>query len=397
MANPLPIASLTVWRLAIPMRQKFKHSTAERSIADPIILAVELADHTIGYGEAHPRPYVTGETHESVMTTIQDFFVPILLDTRPANFGEALEAAAALPLVDETGRAVTAARAAVELALLDAYGQTFQRSLEMLAGWLDDPQLGPPGSRDTARFSGVVSSDEPGRAAWSIRKMRLFGLRDFKVKVGDEHDAERLAVVLRTLGRGLTSGRTRLRIDANSAWSLDQATERLRQWQSLPIACVEQPLARDDLQGWTTLAGRTTLPLMADESLVTPQDADDLIAGHRASWFNIRIAKNGGLIPSMQLAAIARRHNIRHQLGCMVGETSILSAAARWYLQLVPDVRFAEGNFGRFLLRDDIIPEPLRFNFGGRWQPLAGPGLGVSISPKTLDRLAARPPERIVF
>jgi muconate cycloisomerase len=227
--------------------------------------------------------------------------------------------------------------------------------------------------------------------------MRLFGLRDFKLKVGDEHDAERLAVVVRTLGRSLTTGRTRLRIDANGAWSLEQATERLRQWQSLPIACVEQPLARDDQQSWAALAGRTTLPLMADESLVTPQDAEDLIAGHRVSWFNIRIAKNGGLIPSMQLAATARRHNIQYQLGCMVGETSILSAAARWFLQLVPNVRFAEGNFGRFLLHDDVIPKPLRFGFGGRWKPLAGPGLGVSIQPETLDRLASRPPERIVF
>jgi L-alanine-DL-glutamate epimerase-like enolase superfamily enzyme len=397
MANPLPIANLTVWRLAIPMRHGFKHATAERTVSDPLILAVELADHTIGYGETHPRPYVTGESHESVLAAVRDVFAPMLLETRPSNFGEALEAAASLPVVDENGRAITAARAAVELALLDAYGQAFQRSLETLAGWLDDPQLGPPGSSRTVRFSGVVGGAEPRRAAWSIRKMRLFGLQDFKLKVGDAQDDERLAIAVRTLGRSLTRGRTRLRIDANGAWSLDQATERLRQWQPLPIACVEQPLAKDDRQSWSVLAGRTTLPLMADESLVTPQDAEDLLAGHRASWFNIRISKNGGLIPSMQLAALARRHNIQYQLGCMVGETSILSAAGRWFLQLVPHVRFAEGSFGRFLLRDDVVPKPIRFGFGGRWKPMTGPGLGLAIKPETLDRLASQRPERIVF
>ncbi|HVP13583.1 MAG TPA: enolase C-terminal domain-like protein [Phycisphaerae bacterium] len=397
MANPLPIANLTVWRMAIPMRRKFKHATAERAVADPIVLAVELADHTVGYGETHPRPYVTGESHEGVLATIRDVFVPILLETRPANFGEALEAAAALPTVDDTGRSITAARAAVELAVLDAYGQAFNRSLETLAGWLDDPQLGPPGSRNTVRFSGVVSGVEPRRAAWSIRKMRLFGLRDFKLKVGDEQDDERLDVAVRTLGGSLIQGRTSLRIDANGAWSLDQATERLRRWQTLPIACVEQPLAKTDPQSWAALARRTTLPLMADESLVTPQDAEDLIVDHRASWFNIRISKNGGLIPSMQLAATARRHNMQYQLGCMVGETSILSAAGRWFLQLVPNVRFAEGSFGSFLLRDDVIPKGIRFGFGGRWQPMTGPGLGLTIQPETLDRLAGQPPERIVF
>ena len=381
MANPLPITSLTAWRLAIPMRHGFKHATAERTISDPLILAVELADHTVGYGETHPRPYVTGESHASVLAAIRDIFATILLETRPANFGEALEAAAALPVVDENGSAITAARTEVELALLDAYGQAFQRSLETVAGWLDDPQLGPPGSSQTVRFSGVLAGTEPRRAAWSIRKMRLFGLRDFKLKVGDKHDGERLAVAVRTLGRSLTCSRTRLRIDANGAWSLDQATERLRQWQSLPIACVEQPLAKGDRQSCAALAGRTTLPLMADESLVTPQDAEDLIVERRASWFNIRISKNGGLIPAMQLAATARRHNIQDQLGCMVGETSILSAAGRWFLQLVPNVRFAEGSFGRFLLRDDVISKALRFGFGGRWAPMAGPGLGLNIQP----------------
>jgi L-Ala-D/L-Glu epimerase len=397
MANPLPIANLTVWRLAIPMRQNFKHASAQRAVADPIILAVELADHTVGYGETHPRPYVTGESHDDVLATIRDVFAPILLEIRAANFGEALEAAAALPIVDEAGRAITAARAAVELALLDAYGQAFNRSLETLAGWMDDPQLSPPGSRNTVRFGGVVAGVEPRRAAWSVRKMRLFGLRDFKLKVGDEQDMERLAVTVRTLGRGLARGCTRLRVDANGAWSLDQATERLRQWQSLPIACVEQPLAKDDPQSWTALARRTTLPLMADESLVTPQDAEDLISERRAAWFNIRISKNGGLIPSMQLAATALRHNIQCQLGCMVGETSILSAAGRWFLQLVPNVRFAEGNFGRFLLHEDVSTQSLRFGFGGRWKPMTGPGLGVTIRSETLDRLASGPAERIVF
>jgi muconate cycloisomerase len=136
---------------------------------------------------------------------------------------------------------------------------------------------------------------------------------------------------------------------------------------------------------------------MADESLVTPDDAEALIVHRGASWFNIRISKNGGLIPAMRLACLARRHQIDYQLGCMVGETGILSAAGRWFLQMVPGVRFAEGSFGRFLLSEDITRPALRFGLGGHWKPMTGHGLGVEVDQGRLRRLSDQPPIDIPF
>jgi muconate cycloisomerase len=397
MADSLPIAALTIHRLAIPMRVRFHHAAAERSVADPIVVALELADGTVGYGETLPRPYVTGETDEDVIATIRDVFVPILVEVHPANFGQVIEAAASLPLFDRGGRVITAARAAVELALLDVYGRAFGRSLDTLAGWFDEPWLGRPGSRDTVRFSGVVSGADPRRACRTIRKMRLYGLRDFKLKVGDAGDRARVEACMSLLGGKIAAAKATLRLDANGAWSPDEAAARLRLWQTLPIACVEQPVSKSNPDGWVALAGRVSLPLMADESLVTPDDAERLAAVRGPVWFNIRISKNGGLMPAIQLAVIAHRHGVPYQLGCMVGETSILSAAGRWFLQLVPAVRFAEGSFGTFLLRDDVVAKPLRFRYGGRWTPQAGPGLGIEVKEDRLQRLSLTPPVRIPF
>ncbi|MFQ5412326.1 MAG: muconate cycloisomerase, partial [Phycisphaerae bacterium] len=134
MSRSIPISRVSIHALAIPMRRKFAHAAAERVCAEPIVIRIELADRTIGTGETHPRPYVTGESYEDVLRTIRELFAPILVDLRPANFGEAIEAAAELPLVDADGRTVTAARAAVELALLDGYSRAFGRSLESIAG-----------------------------------------------------------------------------------------------------------------------------------------------------------------------------------------------------------------------------------------------------------------------
>ncbi|MBX3397027.1 MAG: hypothetical protein KF841_16855 [Phycisphaerae bacterium] len=396
MSLPLPITRLSIYSLAIPMRRKFSHAAAERVCAEPIVVRIEMADGSVGHGETHPRTYVTGESPLDVINSIQRIFVPILVNLRPTSFGELIEAAADLPMVDG-GRPITAARAAVELALLDGYGRAFGRSLDGIAGYLEEPWLGAPGCRSITRYSVVVSSMDPDRAARFVRKVRWGLIRDFKMKVGDEADDVRLRRTVDVLGRSLRTGRTTLRVDANSAWNYNAAVERLGGWRDLPITCCEQPLPRAAVLDWPRLADASPIPLMADESLVTWEDAEDLAARKAVRWFNIRISKNGGLIPAIRMAILARRHNLFYQLGCMVGETSILSAAGRWFLQLVPDVRFAEGSFGRFLLSDDVTAHSMRFGCGGRWKPLTGPGLGIEVDPARLDRLAISKPIEIQF
>jgi len=396
MPAPLPIVSITVHHLAIPMRHVFAHAAAARAMAEPLVVALELANHVVGYGETHPRAYVSGESVESVERTIREVFVPRLVEMRPANFGDAIEAAGALPAQNETGTDITAARAAVELALLDAYSRAFNRTLATLAGWFEQPWLGVPGSAEAVRFSGVIGASPPERVRRTLWKMRLGHLRDFKLKVGDADDDARLGAAIDALGRHLQTGKVTLRLDANGAWSADEAADRLARWASHPVASVEQPLARDaPPSAWASLAQRSPFPLMADESLVSEIDAHRLIEQGARPGFNIRISKNGGLIPAMRLAILARRFEVPVQLGCMVGETSILSAAGRWFLQMVPEVRFAEGSFGRFLLADDVVTRPLRFGFGGRWRPMEGPGLGVAVEESALSRLASQPATRL--
>lgn len=390
MPAPIVVSRLSLRTLAIPLRRKFSHAGADRATAEPLIVAIELSDHTLGYGETHPRPYVSGETLESAVDTIRSTFVPLLVEFRPRHFGEALEAIAALPQIDELGRPITAARAAVELALLDAYSRAFDRSLEAIPGWLEELAFGPPGSTRTVTYSGVLSAAPAERIAGSIRKMRWFGLRDFKLKVGDDDDDARVRAAAAALAGPIARGKATLRLDANFAWDLSTATAKLTAWKDLPIAAVEQPLAKGDPAAWGTLAARSPFPLMADESLVTWGDAEALLETAPKTLFNIRISKNGGLIPAMRLAALARRHGTAYQLGCMVGETSLLSAAGRWFLQLVPDVRFAEGSYGRFLLADDITDPRLNLRWRGRAKPLSGRGLGVTVRPDKLAQFAAR-------
>ena len=128
---------------------------------------------------------------------------------------------------------------------------------------------------------------------------------------------------------------------------------------------------------------------MLDESLLTPREAERLVRGGQVDLFNIRISKNGGLIQSLRLAQLAHKTGVDFQLGCMVGETGVLSAAGRIFLELVGrKVRFAEGSYGRFLLRSDITRERLSFGYGGFVRAMSGPGLGVHVQAAKLRRVA---------
>lgn len=380
------VVSLTLWRLRIPMRGKFRHALSERAASEPLIVQAELSNGAAGFGETHPRAYVSGETTESAVATIRDVLAARLLDVRAENFPEALEQIDALPMQDAAERPCTAARAAVELALLDAFARAFRRPISEAAGWLGLPGLGPPGSIGTVRYSGVVGGETPESVRRSIRKMRCYGLRDFKLKVGDPGDDARVRAAVSLLNRPLRTGRAKLRLDANGGWTLEEARQRLRSWADLPIACVEQPLARGHEESWYQLLSASPIPLMADESLVTPEDAERLLRHRAAGWFNVRLSKNGGLLPALRLAQLAQKHGVGVQLGCMVGETSLLSAAGRWFLGSVARVGFAEGSYGRFLLRGDVSTRAVRFGYGGRAIEPAGPGWGVEVSEELLRR-----------
>ncbi|HHH76356.1 MAG TPA: hypothetical protein ENL03_04960, partial [Phycisphaerae bacterium] len=114
------------------------------------------------------------------------------------------------------------------------------------------------------------------------------------------------------------------------------------------------------------LAGRCELPLMADESLLTIADAKILLDRPGRIWWNVRISTNGGLRRALALENLASENGVRFTIGCMVGESGILSSAQRLLLQVGPVPEFVEGNYGKFLLSDDLFTGRFRMGLGGR-------------------------------
>jgi len=383
---------LSIHPLLIPLRNKVVDAAAERGVADPVVVSVELTNGLCGHGETVPRPSVTGETVDSVIQDLRATFMESVMGFHLRSFPEALEAIESLPWQSTQKRPVLAARAAIELALLDASMRTFRRSLNDAVQWMGLPAFGSPGSLPQIRFCGVLAGGTHDATLAQLRQMYWYGLRRFTLKVGFPEDLERLKLVLAYLRRPLTAGRAVLRLDANSGWSPDDAASRLAQIRGLPIAAIEQPLPRGREDALPQLRKDSEIPIVHDESLLTLEDARRLVELGPADGFSIGISKCGGLLPSLRLAAFARRRGIGVHLGCMLAETGILSAAGLRFLEVCPAVTWAEGCYGRFLLRADIASPSLRFRYGGRSPRPMGSGLGVELDAAKLEAHAERPP-----
>jgi len=381
------IACVRIYPLSIPLRHTFRHAAHVRREADPVVVQIELASGVVGYGETLPRSYVTGESPESVARAIREDLLNDLLAFHPRNFAEALEHIDTLPTHNDHGELIIAARAGVELALIDAYSRYFHKTMNEVVGWFGIPGLGTPGSLNKIRYSAVLSGGNIRKLAYSTRLMRWFGMRDFKLKVGYDDDVGRVHKVARALG-GSLGKTTTLRLDANGAWTFPQAVETLKAIRHIPIECVEQPLPRERDDDLPALKRAVAVRIMADESLITLADARRLSELQVMDALNIRISKNGGFLAALRMAHFARKQNLMFQLGCMVGETSILSAAGRRFLEQVPGVRFAEGSYGRLLLRGDVVRRSVRFGYGGKAGTLPKPGWGIQVEQSLLVRHA---------
>ena len=375
------IESVTIYQLCIPFHQAFSHALHSREESDAVIVKVKDSDGRYGFGESLPRSYVTGETTESMIARIREHLAPKILRENFAPGWETMEYLQSV-LPDWTRNensasavvAWNAAFCAVELALLDW-------SLRADACALGD--LLPP-ARFEVVYSGVISADAPADAAALAKRMARLGMQQIKVKVGTADDFARLEAVHKAVGDGVE-----LRADANGAWSADDAIGQLRRLAKFKLAAIEQPVRGDDYTGMKRVRDESGVPVMADESLVTLEQARRLIELGACDFFNIRLSKNGGIAGSLAIAKLAQEAGIKIQVGAQVGETGILSSAGRTFAAHLPTLQFAEGSFGTWLLAEDITFENVAFGYGGRAPLLKTRGLSVTVKDEALERFAA--------
>ena len=372
----MDLVSLEAIHVRLPLKRAVKHASATRVETDNLLVRVQLGDGSVGWGEGVPRDYVTGETIDSALDLVKSADYAGQLP-KCDSFPEAVAAVGRfrLPAVPGDGRGIggNAARCAVELALLDAYGRRFGENLSAVTRLVTPGQFAP---RPRARYSGVILSARGLKLRLAAVGMRVYGFGAIKVKVGvpGRDDRHRLRTARRCVGPAVD-----LRVDANEAWTPDAACAKLEALKPARISSVEQPVAHEHAASLAGLRKATGVPVVLDESLCSVADAELAVADGWCDAFNVRLSKCGGYIPSLRLAEFARERGLWVQLGCQVGESGILSAAGRHFATSVGGVRHLEGSYDRRLLKDWLTEEDVTFGRGGYAPALSG--LGHSATP----------------
>jgi L-alanine-DL-glutamate epimerase-like enolase superfamily enzyme len=360
------LAALRFHTLHIPFRQRFSHASATRDATSSLWIEAVGDDGRSGFGEACPRPYVTGETLDSA----RDFFAAardeVLAEIRDAATLRAWVAAHAARIDRHP-----AAWCAIELALIDLFARQTEQTAE---AW-----LGLPDTVGAFRYSAVLGDADPDAFAATLARYREFGLTDFKLKLSGDlaRDRGKLAL-LEAAGAAVA----RLRLDANNLWHDAETAIAWLADLGAPAFAIEEPLAPDQRDALPRIAQALNLAIILDESLTRIGQLDALAAD--CQWIvNVRVSKMGGLLRTLALIEAARSRGLSLVVGAQVGETSLLTRVALVAAQAAGEHLIAqEGAFGTLLLERDVCATPLMFGRGGTLRfETRGPGWGLACAP----------------
>lgn len=349
-------------------------SLGEHAVGNYVL--VRVADETgrIGLGEASVTSVWSGETQAGAVALIREVLAPLVVGADPFDsewISRRLERAA-------FGNSF--ARAALEMALLDLQGQTLKVPLYKLLGGRDRPAgLGRMqyvlGGETGIRLKFVIGAEPAAVAAERARAMVGKGWRAIKVKVGRNPpaDAERLRAVRDAVGPGVF-----LSVDANGGYTVEQAAWAARQFEAAGVSLFEQPTRRGDHLSMAEVRSRSPIPVMADESVFTLQDALDIIRHRAADVLSLYPGKHGGVRATLAIAAAAEAAGVVCTIGSNL-EREVATSAMAHVAAACPNVvceRFPGDLIGPLYFEKPLTSAPLRYGADRLFVP-DGPGLGV--------------------
>lgn len=372
MARDLIVKSITSHIVDVPTVRRHKLSSLSVTAQSYVIVQLQLANGVEGIGEAATLggPRWSEESVESIKATIDAYLAPALIGARADRFEQAGT------LLDAAAKRNNAAKGALETALMDAVGRTLGLPVAALLGGA---------VRDRMPVLWTLASGDPEQEIEEAEQKLAARLHDaFKVKIGAQSPEADLAR-MRRLAEALQD-RASLIVDANQAWSETVAARCLPALGEMGVRLVEQPLPAWNVPGLARLRARSTVPLMADESVFSPHDMLTVACAGAADVVSLKLVKHGGLLNTRKVVAVAEAAGIGLYGGCLL-ESSIGAAAHLQVFASLRELGWGCEHFGPQILTDDLVTEPLRFEDFQVHLP-SGPGIGVVLDQDKLRRYA---------
>ena len=306
----MKITGVRLGKISVPLRVPFKTALRSVSSVEDVIVEVYTDTGAVGYGEAPPTGAITGDTTGAILGALQDHIIKTVVGRDVDEFEDLMQA------LNKCIVGNTSAKAAMDMALWDLYGQLYRIPVYKLMG----------GSRKEIITDITISVNDPEEMARDAVDAVRRGYDTLKIKVGahPELDVARLTAVRQAIGND-----TRIRIDANQGWEPKQAVRLLNQMQEkgLDIEFVEQPVKAHDIDGLKYVTERSDVPVLADESVFSPEDAVRIMQTGAADLVNIKLMKCGGLYNALKIVSAAEVYGVECMIGCMLEAKISVNAA----------------------------------------------------------------------
>jgi L-alanine-DL-glutamate epimerase-like enolase superfamily enzyme len=361
MKEKLKITSVDIYKSDIELKEPFKIAIMEISAAQSVFIKMNTDQGLYGTGEANPFWALTGETQSINLAGAVDL-AKLLLHKNPLNIEERMREIDSFLVHNST------LRSAFDMALHDILGKVTGLPLYALLG----------GGKRSFWTDNTIGIAEPEVVAQKAVEYKNQGFKAIKVKLGTtiDMDTMRIQKIREAIGDELP-----IRVDANQGWDYNTAVNTLNALEPMGIEYCEQPIAYWDYENMRRIRQNTSIAIMADESLFDHHDAFKLASMGCCDYFNIKLAKSGGIQTALKINAIGESAGIHCMVGCMT-ETRLGLTAGAHLVSALANVRFADLD-GYLMLKQDPIIGGAQYNVGEINLPDT-PGHGADIDPEFL-------------
>lgn len=306
----MKITEVRLGMISVPLRVPFKTALRTVNSVEDVVVEIHTDTGETGYGEAPPTGVITGDTTGAIIGAIKDHIAPNIVGRDVDDLEDLLKTVQSCVLKN------TSAKAAVDMALWDLYGQLYKIPVYKMMG----------ASRNSICTDITISVNDPETMAKDAQDAIARGYDCLKVKVGKEpeKDIARLSAIRQVVPKD-----TLIRIDANQGWTPKEAVRILNgmQEKGLDIEFVEQPVKGHDFEGLKYVTERSYVPVLADESVFSPEDALKIMQMRAADMVNIKLMKCGGLYNALKIASAAEVYGVECMIGCMLEAKISVNAA----------------------------------------------------------------------
>jgi L-Ala-D/L-Glu epimerase / N-acetyl-D-glutamate racemase len=351
-------------------------------LGKPVFVKI-YANGVIGCAQIRPISpgHFVADTVHSVVAAITDIYGPNLIGRDIFDI-EAITEMFDLRLANNP-----AARAVLDIALHDAMGKALGMPVHKLIGGCCQATI-------PLEWSVSLADDVKIMIDEAKRAVDEFGIKVICLKAagkgGWRRDISNFEAVRKALGDDIVLG-----VDPNTGWTVSDTISAINGMFPMGLGYLEQPVDRRDIRGLAEIRAHSRgVPLMADESLFSIQDAIALADARAVDVFCIKLYKIGGLSVARKISAIADASGIQINCGGLAVASQFEAAASAQFCASVREKKTfgaAEFVFGLGTVGHDPLAADSNFTIkDGAVEVPKGPGLGLTLDEKALERLTLK-------